>query len=106
LAEAINEQNQQNVQLSDEVEVNSVSDIIGSGRPYSSQFIQIINPINEERAGVDRNSPMDIIGSGPEFNNELILLKNPINEERNGVENNSAMDLIGSGPEWNPDSFV
>lgn len=68
--------------------------------------MQLNNPINEERTGVDRNSPMDIIGSGPEINNELIMLRNPLNEERNDVESNSALDIIGSGPEWNPDSLV
>jgi len=102
LAEAMNESL---VQVYDNVESNSPMDIIGSGIPMSSEFLQIRSPINEEREGIDRNSAADIIGSGPVINNELLMLRSP-NYEMVGIEANSAVDMIGSGPEWNPDSFV
>lgn len=68
--------NESLVQIGDnDVERNSAMDIIGSGEPLSSEFVQIRNPLNEERDEVDRNSAADIIGSGPEVIEELVMLR-------------------------------
>jgi len=75
--------NQSNVQLSDEPERNSVSDIIGSG-----SFVQLKD--------IERNSVSDILGSAQPNNQDLLQMY--MNKE--DAETNSPAEMIGSGPEY------